>query len=419
MKSANDRKAVGIIAEYNPFHNGHMYQLEKAKEITDAAYVVVAMSGDYTQRGTPAIFNKYMRTRSALLSGADLVVELPVFGTIAGAADFADCGVSLLSAMGAVDFLSFGSECGSLETLKRQQERFYTENEEISLLIKEGLKNGLTWPQAKTRAAALSSGQDGLSPENNRTSPAFSPNDILGAEYLRALKKYQSAMEPYPVKRTDGGYHSLTLTGSFASASAVRKAIAENNHAFLDKALPVSFFDCLLAEHCPAVHFDDFSAVLGEKLINSSPGRLSEISGMPGDLAGKLYRNRLAFDTASGLVEASKDRQYTYARVNRCLLNTVLGITKDDTARFKSLKSAPWIRILGFKRESAPLLSEIKKQADIPLISKTADYASLLSGPALSLFEKQLRSAELYRLICQLKTGQPIKNEFTRSVVIV
>lgn len=426
----NPMKTVGIIAEYNPFHNGHLYQLKKAKEMTGASCAAVVMSGDYTQRGTPAVFNKYMRTRSALLSGADLVVELPVFGAVASAADFADSGVSLLTAMGAVDFLCFGSECGSLETLKRQAKLFHGEEDgNMSALIKEGLKKGLSWPQAKSLAAAApaqstleqSTPKQSTPDRSNpaESGPAVSPNDILGVEYLRALKKYRSPMEPSTVKRTDDGYHSLTLSGTFASASAIRKAIAENNPGFLDMALPVSFFDSLQMEPCPAIQFDDFSVILGEKLLNASFDELAEISGMPKDLAGKLYRNKLDFHRASGLVAASKDRQYTYARVNRCLMNTILGITKEDTAQFKSLSSAPWIRILGFRRDSAFLLSEIKKQADIPLISKTADYASLLSGPARLLFEKHLRTAELYRLISQIKTGQSMRNEFTRSVVIV
>lgn len=407
-------KTVGIIAEYNPFHNGHLYHLEQAREMAGADYAVIVMSGDYTQRGTPAIFSKYMRARSALLSGADLVVELPLFGSSAPAADFADCGISLLTSMGIADCLSFGSECGSIDALRAQEEHFHAETEETSLFIKEGLKMGLTWPQAKTRALSLSS----VFPDKAPAAPV-SPNDILGVEYLRAIKKYHSSMEPYTLKRTDNGYHSLTLSGTFASASAIRRAITEQEQGFLEAALPGSFFTVLATERCPAVTFDDFSAILNEKLLTSTLEELESVSGMPADLAGKLFRERLSFHTAERLASVSKDRQYTYARVSRCLLNTVLGITKEDTEQFKAQNSAPWIRILGFRRDSAPLLTELKKRADIPIISKTADASAVLSKESLRLFEKHLRASELYRLVCELKTGQSTKNEYTRSIIIV
>lgn len=400
-------KVTGIIAEYNPFHNGHRYHLEKAKELTDADYTVVIMSGDYTQRGTPAIFSKYVRAKAALLSGADLILEMPVFGSAASAPDFSECGVNSLHTAGICSSLFFGSESGNIESLCHQASALSKESPEISEKIRAGIRSGLSWPMA--RAAAY----------DETEVVAASPNDILGIEYIKALTKCHSSIRPVTVKRTDPGYHSKEKSDGFASASAARKAILENNLEFLTEILPDAMFDCLKEEPCPPVTFDDCSLLLCEKLLNMSYEEIRNISGMPKDLAGKLYKNRMEFHTASALAAGRKNRNYTYTRVNRCLLNLMLGITKEDVSVFKEYHSVPWLRILGFRKDAAPLLSELKRHASIPVITKTADASSILSGQALSLFEKHLKTAELYRLLSQLKTGQSMKNEYTRSIIIV
>lgn len=400
-------KTTGIIAEYNPFHNGHKYHLEQAREITDCDYLVVIMSGDYTQRGVPAIYSKYMRAKTALLAGADLILEMPVYGSVASAPDFAECGVNTLAATGICDYLFFGSESGDVAGLHKQANILSHESEEISSKIKAGLKSGLSWPDARANAFG-------------ETNPIASlPNDILGIEYLRALKKINSSIIPTTIKRKDPGYHSEKKDGNFASATAARKAILENNLEFLQDILPYEHFDVLTDYACPPVAFNDCSLLLCEKLLTASFEHLSNISGMPDDLARKLYKYRLDFHSSDQLVFERKDRNYTYTRVNRCLLNLMLGITKEDSAQFKAYTSVPWLRILGFRKESAPLLSSLKKHAAAPIITKTANAETILSEKQFSLFKKQLMTAELYRLISQLKSGRPTKNEFTNSVIIV
>lgn len=400
-------KTTGIIAEYNPFHNGHKYHLEKAREMTGCDYVIVVMSGDYTQRGTPAIYSKYMRAKTALLAGADLVLEMPVYGSVSSAPDFAECGVKTLDSTGVCDHLFFGSEAGSIHSLKEQANALSDESEEISSKIKAGLKSGLSWPDARANAYG----------ESNMV--ASSPNDILGIEYIRAIHKFQSKMEPITIKRNDPGYHSEEKSGSFASATAARKAILSQNLEFIQAVLPDEHFQSLSETFCPPVMFDDCSLLLAEKLLTMSYEQIRNISGMPDDLARKLYKNKLQFLSAEQLVTERKDRNYTYTRVNRCLLNLMLGITKDDTRRFKQYDSAPWIRILGFRKDAGPLLSELKKHAVAPLITKTANANTLLSEKPFELFHKHLMTSELYRLLCELKSNHTLKNEFTHSVIIV
>ena len=400
-------KSTGIIAEFNPFHNGHLYHLEETRKLTGSDFLIAVMSGDFTQRGFPAVYRKYMRTRSALLSGADLVIEMPVFGTLAAAADFADCGVSLLAAAGIADFLSFGSECGNLAMLKEQSARAQEETAGQSDLIKKALRTGISWPKARAMAYE---GSGGLS---------SSPNDILGMEYLRALNKYHAPMTPVTVKRTDPGYHSDKRSGSFASAFAIRQALEKKDERFLSDVLPEAHFSALKEEGCPEIRISDFDFLYNYRLYSMSPDELFHTAGMPEALARRIDNSRLCFDSAKNRIQTLKSRQDTYTKVSRCLANAALGITKEDQESFKALQSAPWIRILGFRRQAAPLLAELKKRAQVPVVTKTADAKNLLSEKALRLFEKNLQASELYRMACEQKTGRPMKNEYTRSLIIL
>ena len=410
-------KTTGIIAEYNPFHNGHKYHLQKAKEQTGCDYTIVIMSGDYTQRGTPAIYSKYVRAKAALMAGADLVLEMPVFGSVASAPDFARCGVSTLAATGVCDYLFFGSECGSIEQLEQQVSVFEEESPEVSARIREGLRSGLSWPAA--RAKAYETLGDSLTSQTSSFNIADLPNDILGIEYIRSIRAFDTSIQPVTIKRNDPGYHSEEKSGKFASATAARKAILEQNLEFLTEVLPDELFFALQEEVCPPITFDDCSLLLGEKLLSASIDDLMAVAGMPEDLARKLYKNRLDFETANALVFERKDRNFTYTRVNRCLLNLMLGITIDHATAFKSQNSAPWIRILGFRKEAAPLLSAMKQNASVPIITKLASADSILSDQAQELFQKHLNTAELYRLLVQLKTGKKAKTEYQHSVIII
>ena len=408
---------AGIIAEYNPFHNGHKYQLEQTRELTEADYVIIAMSGDFVQRGEPAIYNKYLRTQAALRSGADLVLEIPVFGSLASAEDFARCGVSLLSRTGVVTHLGFGSESGNLGQLEEQSALYDRETGEISERIRAGLKSGLSWPRARAAAFEAAGASGAQAPAAGHSLPA-SPNDILACEYIRAIRRLNAPIQPVTIKRTDPGYHSKERSGSFASATAARRAIAENDSDFLKRVLPEVFLSCLEHESCPPVYADDFSMLMNDRLLSASLEEIAGASGMPDDLAAKLFRNRNRFLPVSGLVPASKDRQYTYARVARCLMSLTLGITKEETAAFKAMDSAPWLRILGFRAEAAPLLTRLKKCAQAPVITKTAGVSRLLTPEAARLFELHVLAADRYRMAAELKTGRSMKNEYTRSVLI-
>ena len=255
-------KIVGLITEYNPFHAGHLYHMQQARKLTGADYCVVLMSGSFVQRGEPAIFDKYLRTKTALLAGADLVLEIPAAFSTASAHEFATYGVALLSAIG-VDAVVFGSECGQIEILKQAAYALNHESAEFQERLRKGLKAGLTYPQARAKA---------LETEDTWASVLSSPNNILGIEYLRAAEDLHSPMEFYTISRKGSGYHEDTLAdANFPSASAIRGII--RNSLSKDKDL----LD-ILASHLPAVthpaytgavpvFVDDFSELLNAAVL--------------------------------------------------------------------------------------------------------------------------------------------------------
>lgn len=217
-------KIVGLITEYNPFHAGHLYHMQQARELTGADYCVVLMSGSFVQRGEPAIFDKYLRTKTALLAGADLVLEIPTAFSTASAHEFAAYGVALLSAIG-VDAVVFGSECGQIEILKQAAYALNHESAEFQERLRKELKAGLTYPQA--RAKALGETQAGgtrvenvedfhantdVSNSHIWSSILNFPNNILGIEYLRAAEDLHSPMEFYTISREGSGYHEDALS---------------------------------------------------------------------------------------------------------------------------------------------------------------------------------------------------------------
>ncbi len=404
-------KVIGIIAEYNPFHNGHKYMLDKAKRLSGADFAVIVMSGDFTQRGAPAIYDKKLRTEMALKAGADIVIEMPVFGAVSSAADFAKCGVATLNATGVIDELWFGSESGDIDLLKSAAESGRDESPEVSDAVKKYLREGMTWPEAVSRAH----GEDG-------SFTVSSPNDILGVEYIRALNELDLKIVPHTVKRAGSDYHSEDTSGRLASAEAVRKVMTESGEKSSDtllRIMPESSLKVIDESGTLPVVPDDFSILLNAKLRTLSPEELISISQMPEPVARKLYNGRLTYRTFSELNEYAKDRQYTYTRISRALMNLILGITAEETGIFKSTGSAPWIRILGLRKDASKLMSAVNESASRPIIVKTAEAKNLPDGKESALFGKNLETSDIYRLIQELKTGRRLKNEYESPAVFV
>ena len=426
-------KIVGLITEYNPFHAGHLYHMQRARELTGADYCVVLMSGSFVQRGEPAIFDKYRRTKAALLAGADLVLEMPVAFSTASAHEFAAYGVALLSAIG-VDAVVFGSECGQIEILKQAAYALNHESAEFQERLRKGLKAGLTYPQA--RAKALGETQAGgtrvenvedfhtntdVSNSHIWSSILNSPNNILGIEYLRAAEDLHSPMEFYTISREGSGYHEDTLAdANFPSASAIRGII--RNSLSKDKDL----LD-ILASHLPAVthpaytgavpvFVDDFSGLLNATVLQMQA--TFSIADLSPELAARLTKPPYFPLSFEERIQALKTRQLTYTRVSRALLHLVLGMREEDISRWKDEGYALYARILGFRRQSSPLLSCLHKKSSIPLITKMADAAQNLSPSALALLEQEVYASHLYQTV-RMKRSGVFQNEYTEGLVFV
>lgn len=423
-------KTVGIIAEYNPFHNGHLYQLKKAKEITGADFAVVVMSGDFTQRGTPAVFDKYTRCRLSLLAGADLCIELPVVFATASAELFAKGAVSLLSALG-VDALCFGSECGEIAPLQKIASLLFAEPPAYKEALNKALKEGLSFPSARALAVRECAHAGSLSGMDAAASDILgSPNNILGIEYLKALlaleKNGQHAPVPYTIKREGDGYLSHTLSEeSFCSAMALRKGIAEENPdllRYVPESIRQEFADTCQTKS--ALCADDFSGMLFYKLLSEKDACYDAYLDVSSDLSDKIRKNLASFTTFSAFCENSlKSKDITLTRVYRSMLHILLSIKKEDLPA-----AAPYARILGFREASIEVFGCLSKE-NIPLLSRLKDASSLLSPEALSCLSKDIFAAHLYEhvrmqhmlhkphMLHMQKDDCPFVSEYSRPVI--
>lgn len=405
-------KIAGLITEYNPFHNGHLYHIQKARELTGADYLIVIMSGDFVQRGAPALLPKDLRTRMALDCGASLVIELPVRYATGSAELFAFGAVSLLDQLGCVDFLCFGSECGDIGKLQTLADFFAEESVSFKNLLRSFLKAGHSYPAARREAATQLFADDTLSAILNE------PNNILGIEYLKALRKRKSAILPVTVRRKGAHYHDMTPCETFSSASAIRRLFTEMEADALS----------LLAGHVPAkvgqlckstyktrfpVSSGDFSLLLKYRLLRESPDSLSQWQDVSAPLANRIIRSRDQFQNWDQFCDLLKTRELTYTRISRALLHICLEIPEPD-------KSVPpfYARILGFQKCASPLLSLLKQKSSIPLVTKLAD-ASFCLEPADAMLREDIHSADLYESIVTDKFQQPFHNEYRQSVIIV
>ena len=412
-------RTVGIIAEYNPLHNGHQYHIARAKEETGADFCVVALSGDFVQRGEPAVYDKMLRAKAALLAGADLVLEIPAPFATGSAEDFASCSVALLSALGAVDFLCFGSESGDLDLIRNTARLLVQEPEGFSPLFQAGLKKGLTWPQARSAAlAALGL----MTPKEAELLNL--PNHILGVEYCKALMRQKSSLAPVTIPRLGRGYHDPQVDreegAPMASASGLRKLLKEN--ASPEGQVPPEILD--LYQQQKPLFAEDFSPLLNQALLLYSQPEAGakgdgyqRFEGVSPDLARRMEHLLLNWEGWEGRIRQLKTRQLTYTRVSRCLCHLLLGITAKDMAAYRGAGFGLYGRILGFKRQAAPLLKSIKANSSIPLITRTAGSDRLLSGPALNMLRTDFYAAHLWHCVYWSKYGVSLKNEWNHGLI--
>lgn len=408
-------KVTGIVAEYNPFHNGHKFQIEQAKKLTGADYIIVAISGNFTQRGTPAIMNKYDRTKMALLNGADLVIELPSCYACSSAEYFAKGSMTLFEKLGVVDSICFGSECGNVNALTKIAEVLAFEPEDYKKELRISLQNGFSYPAARSNALIS------CLPEFASHSNIIAyPNNILGVEYIKALLQMGSSIKPYTNERIGSGYHNYKLSEQYSSAISIRHALSSKHPLeHVKEQMPENCFEILTESFgkTAPVFETDFSKLLKYRMLLELEHDYVQFADVSEDLSNKMKKCLFASTDISSLCEQLKTKDLTHSRISRCLGHILLDLKQSDLETYLKEGTIFYGRILGFRKRSAPLLTELKKCSSIPLISKVADASKQLSEVGLKQFETDIQAAHIYESVVSDKFGTVMKHEYQRKII--
>lgn len=393
-------KIIGIVAEYNPFHNGHAFQVSHSKETLGADGVVAIMSGNFVQRGYPALLNKWLRAEMAVKSGVNLVLELPTYYATASAEPFAEGAVTLLHHTGVITHLSFGSEIDDLDTLSKLAQIISAPDEAYLLALEEGLKSGLSYPKARAMAL-LDSGNAHPSINLNQA------NAILVIEYLKALKKLDSSITPFIVKRRGKGYHDETLDSPMVSATGIRKAFFEK--LSIEHLMPMPAAEVLSRNAHLSSRIEDFELPLLYKIRSMTPDSMQAIREVNEGLENRISEaGRLCGDYHC-LTAQIKTKRYTMTRINRTLLNLYLDIDKQKP----NLDKDGYFRVLAFDEIGQKIIRLIKKNGYHPIITNINKHPDLVAGnPLLQL---DIKATNLYQLGKQSATDRKGGLDFTTS----
>ena len=410
-------KVAAIIAEYNPLHNGHEFQIKRARQLTGADFIIIVMSGDFTQRGVPAVIDKYQRTKMALNAGADLVIEMPLYYSCSSAEYFASGAINLLKGLGVVDYLVFGSECGDIKILTDIADVLINHKQEISGVIHGLVKEGLSYPIARVRAV-----EEAIPNSYEHVEAMNFPNNILGFEYIRALKQFESSIIPVTNLRIGAGYHDRMMDNPICSSLAIRSSLEETNELERVRSqIPFHVYKILEEQYgqtFPVLN-KDISSILKYKLLLDEGKGYEEYLDISPDFSAKIIKNLNKYESYSQFCDLLKSKDITYVRVARNLLHILLNIKKESMKKYKEEGYIFYARMLGFKKSSNELLSALKSKASIPIISKLADARHQLSPIGMEMLETDIQAAHIYDTIVSEKFKIPTVSEFSREIVII
>lgn len=410
-------KAAGFIAEYNPFHNGHLYHINKVKELTGADYIVVVMSGDFTQRGIPALINKHSRAKMALKAGADLVLELPSYYATGSAEYFASGAIALLDKLGIIDCICFGSECGNIKILTDIAQILNNEPEQLSDAIQSGIRQGLSYPLARANAIG-----EFIPDSYEHVEALSSPNNILGIEYIKALLKRNSSITPYTNFRMGAGYHDKMLSENMSSALSIRQSLLENNSLEMIETSVPEFAYTIMQKHffkTFPIYSDDISLVLKYKLLLDEPNGYTDYVDISEDLSAKIKKNIKKYKSFNQFCDLLKSKDITYARVSRCLTHILLNHKKEALEQYINHDYIFYGRILGLRKDATELLSALKMNAEIPIISKLADAKKSLSPLGIQMLEEDIRASQIYDALLSDKFNAKPIHEYSKEIMIL
>ena len=408
-------KVLGIIAEYNPFHNGHLYHLEESKKISGATYTVAIMSGNFTERGNCAVIDKWSRTKMALKNGIGVVIELPLLYSISSAENFAEGAIKILDSLKVVDYLSFGSESSNIEPLDKIADVLYKEPKEYKGILSHELSKGLSFPKARENALMMY-----LNDIQKFSNVLSSPNNILGIEYLKAMKKLNCSFTPICIPRVGSGYNDFSFSGNIASATAIRDILRNNSFDILSELLPDDSYSILM-ENVKVGHVvSDISIFEKQIIYNLRKMDITEIANLADVSEGLEYAIKKAANSCNSIVEflnIIKSKRYTATRICRILLYSLLGITKKDIAL--SRKVYPYIRVLGFNERGKYLISEAyKANPKLEIVTSVKKFLDNCTNRNLrNMIEKDIWATNVYSLGFEYDALNNL--DFTQKIVVV
>lgn len=401
-------KITGIVAEYNPFHMGHEYQLKKARELSASDGIAVVMSGNYVQRGEPAIIDKLKRAEAAVYGGADIVIELPLPFSCQNAEMFANAAIRELKKL-PVNALSFG--CEDTDTRLLKEIAALQLNDRFNEKIKEEIKKGLSYPNALANIIRASLGEGAFN-------AASSPNNVLAVEYIKSTMKHKLAWDYVPVKRMGKAHNDISATGYYDSATAIRKVILNsspdkiNSVPAKSKEMLCEFFK----EQGTFNSFKNYYEVLIYKIVELGPDSLNNIYEVSEGLNNKIYSNVFKYDNIDDFIMSLKSKRYTYSRLRRMLLNILLGITYNDIKYFMSPNNNNYVKVLAFNDVGRQII-KMAKENGTAVINRFSDYRKYnIDAEALQLFKLTDKTTNMYYVPLKNKK---INEEYISNAVYV
>lgn len=407
-------KVLSIIAEYNPFHNGHLYHLNESKKLTNADITIAVIGGNFTQRGDTSIIDKWSKTKMALENGIDLVIELPLLYSISSAENFASGAIKILNSLGIVDYISFGTECDNISTLKEISSILQNEPPLFKEDLNSFLKEGLSFPAARQKAISKYFNND-----DKYLDIVNSPNNILAIEYLKALESLSSNISPICINRFKSDYNDSSFSGDIASATAIRKCILDKTNTKLSSLMPNSSFSILNNKS------EDFVPSIKcfekEILYTFRSKSIEEIKSLPDVSEGLEFALKTASLSTNNLetfLNTVKSKRYTLTRLQRICIYSLLNVSKEDINISKN--TIPYVRILGFNDLGKSLLTKIKKeQPNISLVTSSKKFVDSNYDNKKEyeiLFNKDILATNIYTLACKQNFKANI--DFTNNMCI-
>ncbi len=411
-------RILGIIAEYNPFHNGHFYHMQEAKRVTNAEYCVCVVSGNFTQRGEPSIINKWSKAYMALCCGADLIIELPTIYSTSSAENFASGAIKILNSLKIVTDVAFGTECNDIATLNNIANVVYSEPKEYKNILNHELKRGLSYPSARENAIMMY-----LNDIKRYANVMASSNNILAIEYLKALKAQKSRINPIAIKRNKVYYNDETIVDGLASATAIRKFLARKEYADVRKVVPRSTYQILGEEIKKGEIILSIKDFEKEIIYNLRKMSIEEIANLPDVSEGLEYSIKRAAEESNDIneiIEKIKSKRYTQTRIQRILIYSLLNINKKDMQNSKNI--IPYTRILGFNQRGRMLLSEIvRENPKINMITSVGKYvkqdAKKANKQLIQMLSTDIFATNVYTL--GYKNDAKANLDFTNNMIII